>query len=156
MCAVLFGAALWFLGWVCFRLPSHITLGALAVSHPGPTPQLSWCHIYWRNEWITLSFQEFGLIEGLTRTWLWGSLVTQLVKNPPAVQETRLNSWDGRSRGEGNSYPLQFSGLENSMDRGAWKATVRGVTKSQTWLSAFHIHFLSVIKIDSILKQRFS
>ena len=95
-CAVLFGTALWFLGWVCFRLLSHITLGALAVSHPGPTPQLSWCHVYWRNEWITLSFQESGLIEGLTRTLLWGSLVTQLVKNPPAVQETRFNSWDGK------------------------------------------------------------
>ena len=34
----------------------------------------------------------------------------------------------GRSSGEGNSYPLQYSGLENSMDRGAWQATVHGVT----------------------------
>ena len=38
----------------------------------------------------------------------------------------------GRSPGEGNSYPLQYSGLENSMDRGAWWATVHGVPKSQT------------------------
>ena len=38
----------------------------------------------------------------------------------------------GRSAGEGNSYPLQFSGLENSTDKGAWQATVHGVTKSQT------------------------
>ena len=37
----------------------------------------------------------------------------------------------GRS-GEGNGYPLQYSCLENSMDRGAWWATVHGVTKSQT------------------------
>ena len=35
----------------------------------------------------------------------------------------------GRSPGEGNSYPLQYSGLENSMDRGAWQATVHGITK---------------------------
>ena len=41
----------------------------------------------------------------------------------------------GRSPGEGNGYPLQYSFLENSMDRGAWRATVHGVTKSQTQLS---------------------
>ena len=38
----------------------------------------------------------------------------------------------GRSPGEGNGYPFQYSCLENPMDRGAWQATVQGVTKSQT------------------------
>ena len=38
----------------------------------------------------------------------------------------------GRSPGEGNDNPLQYSCLENSMDRGAWQAIVRGVTKSWT------------------------
>ena len=37
-----------------------------------------------------------------------------------------------RSPREENGYPLQYSGLENSMDRGAWQDTVHGVTKSQT------------------------
>ena len=41
----------------------------------------------------------------------------------------------GRSLGEGNDNPLQYSCLENPMDRGAWRATVRGVAKSQTQLS---------------------
>ena len=41
----------------------------------------------------------------------------------------------GRSLGEGNDNPLQYSCLENFMDRGAWWATVYGVTKSQTGLS---------------------
>ena len=41
----------------------------------------------------------------------------------------------GRSPGEGNGYPLQYSCLENSMERGAWGATVHGVAKSQTRLS---------------------
>ena len=41
----------------------------------------------------------------------------------------------GRSPGEGNGYPLQYSCLENPMDRGAWWATVQGVTKSQIHLS---------------------
>ena len=100
------------------------------------------------------------------------SLIAQLVKNPPAMQETLvwfLGQEDllgkgrlpttvflgfpcgsagkesacnaggqgsipglGRSPGEGNSYPLQYSGLENSMD-----CIVHGVAKSQTWLSDF-------------------
>ena len=41
----------------------------------------------------------------------------------------------GRSPGEGNGNPLQYSCLENPMDIGAWWATVHGVTKSQTRLS---------------------
>ena len=36
----------------------------------------------------------------------------------------------GRSFGEGNGYPLQYSCLENPMDRGAWRATVHRVAKS--------------------------
>ena len=40
----------------------------------------------------------------------------------------------GRSPGGGNSNPLQYSCLDNPMDRGAWWATVHGVTKSQTRL----------------------
>ena len=40
----------------------------------------------------------------------------------------------GRSPGEGKDHPLQYSCLENPMDRGAWQATVHGVTQSRTWL----------------------
>ena len=48
----------------------------------------------------------------------------------------------GRSPGEGNGNPLRYPCLENPMDRGAWRATVHGVTKSLTQLSYFAI-FLS-------------
>ena len=41
----------------------------------------------------------------------------------------------GRSPGEGNGNPLQYSCMENPMDRGAWQATVHGVTMSRTQLS---------------------
>ena len=41
----------------------------------------------------------------------------------------------GRPPGEGNGNPLQYSYLENPMDRGAWRAAVHGVTKSQAQLS---------------------
>ena len=44
----------------------------------------------------------------------------------------------GRSPGEGHGNPLQYSCLGNSMNRGAWQATVHGVTESRTWLNEFH------------------
>ena len=46
----------------------------------------------------------------------------------------------GRSPGGGNDIPLQYSCLENSMERGAWHATVYGVTKSQTRPSRNTLH----------------
>ena len=50
----------------------------------------------------------------------------------------------GRYPGEGNGNPLQYSCLENPMDRGAWWATVHGVAKSQTWPSDFTFTLLIV------------
>ena len=55
-----------------------------------------------------------------------------MVKNLPAIQKL------GRSPGEGNSYPLQYSHLENPMGRGTWWAKIHGVTKNRTQLSDFH------------------
>ena len=53
-----------------------------------------------------------------------------MVKNPPIAQETQVQSLGlDDSPGEGNGYPLQDSYLENSMDRGAWRAIVHGVTR---------------------------
>jgi len=59
--------------------------------------------------------------------------VAQLVKNLPAMQDLGSILGLGRSPGEGNSYPLQYSGLENSID-----CIVHGVAKSQTRPSDFH------------------
>ena len=47
----------------------------------------------------------------------------------------------GRFPGEGTGYPLQYSCLEDSMDRGAWWATVHGVTQSQTQLRATNTYY---------------
>ena len=58
------------------------------------------------------------------------SLAAQTVKNLPAGQETGAIPGWGRSPGEGNGYPLQYSCPEKPMDTGAWWATVCGVTKS--------------------------
>ena len=73
---------------------------------------------------------------------LRASLVVQLVKNLPAMQEaeTKVHSLGQKDPpGEGNNYPLQYSGLENSMD-----CIVRGVAKSRTRLSHFHFHLCEV------------
>ena len=68
----------------------------------------------------------------------WASLVAQLIKNPPAMAGDLGSIPElGRSSGEGKGYPIQYSGLENSMD-----CITHGVAKSRTWLSDFpsHIH----------------
>ena len=49
-----------------------------------------------------------------------------------------------RSPGEGNGYPLNSSCLGNPMDRGAWWATLHGVTKSQAWLTSAHLIFILI------------
>ena len=63
----------------------------------------------------------------------WASQVVLVVKNPPAnagnKRDVGLIPGSGRSSGEGNGNPLQYSCLENPMDRGAWWAIVHGATK---------------------------
>ena len=79
---------------------------------------------------------------------LWASLVVQTVKasacnagDPDSIPGS------GRSPGEGNGNPHQYSCLENSMDGGAWWATVHGVSKSWTQLSNFTFTFKAIIRI---------
>ena len=56
--------------------------------------------------------------------------MVQMVKNPPAnTGDAGLIPGSGRSPGEMNGYPLQYSCLENPMDRRAWQVTVHGVAK---------------------------
>ena len=71
--------------------------------------------------------QEKSQIYNLT------SLMAQRLKHLPTMLETWVQSLgsiprSGRSPGEGNGYPLQYSCLENFTDRGAWWATVHGIT----------------------------
>ena len=69
---------------------------------------------------------------------LRASQVAPVVKNSPAktrdIKEMDLIPGSGRSSGEGNYNPLQYTCLGNPMERGAWRATVHGVTKSPTLL----------------------
>ena len=75
----------------------------------------------------------YPLSFGFPSLLLWASLVAQTVKNLSAIQETQFQSLGQEdSPGEGNGNSLQYSCLGNPMDRGAWWATVHGVTKSWT------------------------
>ena len=100
------------------------------------------------------------LVKNLPAVQEWASEVTQscptlcdpvdcspLGSSVHGILQARIVEWVaifpcsipglGRSPGEGNGNPLQYSCLENPMDRGAWWATVHGVAKSWTWLSDF-------------------
>ena len=72
------------------------------------------------------------------------SQMVLVVKNPPInvgdMWIAGLFPGSGRSPGEGNGYPLQYSCLENPMDRGAWKAIVHRVAKNQTRLKRRSTH----------------
>ena len=72
---------------------------------------------------------------GYPLQYSWASLVSQLVKNLPAMQKTWVRSlgWEEPLE-KGKAYPLQYSGLENFLDY-----IVHGVTKSWTQLSDFHL-----------------
>ena len=75
---------------------------------------------------------EIGTVTPVSQT----SQVVLVVKNVPAnagdIRDAGLIPGPGRSSGGGYGNPLQYSCLENPLDRGAWWATVHGVTKGQT------------------------
>ena len=105
------------------------------LSHQGSPPGMQ-CRRLWFNSWI-------GKIQ-----WRRDNLPSPVFLDFPGGSDGKdsacnLGDLDsvsrlGRSPGEGKSYPLQYSFLENSMDRGDWQTTVHGVAKSRTRLSDFH------------------
>ena len=68
-----------------------------------------------------------------------------MVKNLP-VNAGDVRDGSGRSPGEGNGNPLQYSCLENAMDRGAWQATAHGASKSQIRLKQLSMHSVLHVK----------
>ena len=93
---------------------------------------MTWTHQKWA---LSLLLQSLALISTITVYCIW-----DVSPGGSNVKESAFNAGDlgsisgsGRSPGEGNGYPVQYSCLENPMDRGAWQ-----VTKSQTQLSDEH------------------
>ena len=74
-------------------------------------------------------------ISPLTEEWIKKIWYVCTVESAYNAGDSGSIPGSGRSPGEGNGNPLQYSCLENSIDRGTWWATVHGVTKSQTQLS---------------------
>ena len=85
--------------------------------------------------------------------WTW-TLVAQAVKNLPAVQEAPDWFLGQEDPLEEAMQPLQYSCLENSMDRGAWWATVHEVTKSWTWLKDLAQHCTHLYNMEFNLGAR--
>ena len=87
--------------------------------------------VYWEDKGLfhEMCFPDF-------RPELWVSQVALMVKNPPAnaggTRDKGSILGSGRSPGRGHGNPLRYSCLENPMDRGAWPATMHGITESQT------------------------
>ena len=78
-----------------------------------------------------------------------GAVVKNLPANAGDRRDRRVQSLVGKSPAGGPGNMLQYSWLENSMDRGAWQVTVQGVAKSQIWLSDWvhkHINTHTYIK----------
>ena len=125
-------------------------LQQVCLRSPRPLPSAGWGAGSWRRDatlgvWTWFQCQPCVLEVGvghilyslrgrkiIIKDGAVGKSLPASAGDPGAVGS--LLGW-GRSPGEGNSNPLQYSCLENSMDRGAWWATARGISGSRTWLS---------------------
>ena len=138
----------------------QLTVEATAIHEKMVTQNTS----IWKREVSLMSLREccydycisefLSTLEYVTSIRGKASQVRPEVKNPPAKAGHKrwgFDPWVGRSPGERKGYLLQYSCLENSMDRGTWWATVHGVATSQTrlkWLSiAQHI---GIIKLKQL------
>ena len=98
------------------------------------------CRRRWFYSWVEKTCWRR---DGLPTLYSWASLVAQMIKNLPAIREPWVRSWGWEDPpGEGKGYPLQYSGLKNSMD-----CIVHGVAESWTRLSNFHFLCLQSISL---------
>ena len=124
-------------------------------------------------EWVAISFSRSSWPRGWTQVshivgrrvtiWatrevfiLWGFPGGTSVQNPPAsAGVTGLIPGSGRSPGESHGNPLQYSCLENPMERGAWQVTVHSVSKRWTQLKQLRTHTFILLVIKSLYCHRY-
>ena len=103
------------------------------------------CLLIERTEYLATALSVHKVVGARTGRWWWSQLllfcpfltyflVAQKIESTCRAGDLSSILGSGRSPGEGNGYALQFSYLDNSMDRGAWQVTGRGVAKSRTRL----------------------
>ena len=121
------------------------------------TPLLSpWSSECWQSDLCFFCVSETSL-------YIWKFLVEVLVMDFPGASDSKASAYtegdpgsipgSGRSPGEGNGKPPQYSCLENPMDIEAWQATVHGVAKSETWLERLHfLSFLPICKMSATVQ----
>ena len=121
----------------CFILPTICSSVHLLGTHPQGFPDGSVGKESACNTGDPGSIPEPGRSAGEALQYCLASLVAQLVKNPPATWESWVRSlgWK-KCPGDQKGYPVQYSGLENSID-----CIVLGIAKSRTWLGEFHLVF---------------
>ena len=135
---------------------------------PGPlTVDVAWGRISASSWKRALWMEEKKKKNSCYRQGRWNCFLTQwnvnggapqvalVVKNSPAnagdIRNLGSIPWSGRSPGKGSGNPLQYSYLENPMDRGVWWTIVHGVTKSRTRLKQLHTHgFLRDWKVGNL------
>ena len=124
--------------------------------------ELHTCTVFCRQRCFMLYKRKWDLRRGLMTTQEGQRLlrsqpiqvvlvVKNLLDNTGDLRDTGSIPGLGRSPGGGHSNPLQYSCLENSMDRGAWGATVHGVTQSRIQLKLLSTHIIDskVFLLDS-------
>ena len=77
-------------------------------------------------------------------------MIKNLSANAGDVRDVGSISGSGRSPGGGHGYLLQYSCLENPMDKGSWWATVHGFAKSLTWLKRLRIHACTLFITENL------
>ena len=96
--------------------------------------------------------------KGKTKATERASQVAQAVKNLPANAEDLRDvgsiPGSGRFPRGGHGNPLQYSRLENPMDRGTWRATIHRVTKSWTWVKWLSMHSLKATENKTVTRVR--
>jgi len=87
---------------------------------------------------------------GYPLQYAWTSLEAQMVKNLPAMHEIWVGKMPWRKASHSSGNPLQYSCLGNPIDRGAWRATVHWVAKSQMHLSTVHSTFPFILVYSTL------